>query len=142
MAKVLETYSERIQALEQVKTIAMVGASANPDRPSYEVMAFLINQGYELFPVNPGLDGKKILGREVYSRLADIPEKFDMVDVFRNSAAIEQVIKDIEQIGFIPNLFWMQLGVINEHCASRAVELGMNVVMDHCPMIDLSNGGH
>lgn len=142
MAKVLETHSERIQALEQVKTIALVGASANPDRPSYQVMAFLIDQGYELFPVNPGLGGGKILGREVYAQLSDIPVQFDMVDVFRNSAAVDQVINDIEKLDFSPKLLWMQLGVINERSASRAIQLGINVVMDHCPMIELNEGGH
>lgn len=123
--------------LSTTKTIAMVGASANEVRPSYFVLKYLLERGYRVFPINPGLAGKEILGRTVYARLADIPEPVDMVDVFRNSEAAAAIIDEALALPNRPKTIWMQLSVRNDDAAARAEAAGVQVVMNRCPKIEL-----
>ncbi|TKI07531.1 CoA-binding protein [Martelella alba] len=125
--------------LSSVKTIALVGASEKPARPSYDVMAYLLEQGYHVFPVNPVLAGREVLGQKVYADLADIPVKVDMVDVFRRSEAVYDIAQ--EAIAIDAGVLWMQLGVINEQAAVLAKNVGMQVVMDRCPKIEIKRLG-
>jgi uncharacterized protein len=121
-----------MQLLKQMKTIALVGASNNPSRPSHSVMRFLLEKGFIVIPVNP--IGGEILGQKVYAKLADIPHKIDVVDIFRNSDAALDVVR--EAIPLAPKLIWMQIGVINEAAKALAECHGIAVIMDKCPKIE------
>ncbi len=120
--------------LDSVKTIAMVGASANTSRPSYFAYKYLIEKGYTLIPVNPALVGQEILGQKVYATLADIPVSVDMVDIFRNSDAALEITKQAIAIG--ATVVWMQLMVRNDEAARLAEAAGLKVVMNRCPKIE------
>lgn len=133
------TDAEISDILQSVKTIALVGASDNPARPSYGVMAYLLEQGYQVFPVNPVLEGQSILGQRVYGRLGDIPAKIDMVDVFRKADAVYDLTQ--EAIAIDAGVLWLQLGIINEQAAVLAKNVGMKVVMDSCPKIEIPRLG-
>lgn len=122
--------------LDRVRVIALVGASPRADRPSHEVMAFLLDAGYRVIPVNPAVAGQMILGQTVVAGLRDIGEPVDMVDIFRASEAVPPIVEDAIAIG--ANSVWMQLGVVHEAAAERARAAGLAVVMDRCPKIVLA----
>lgn len=123
--------------LLQTKTIALVGASLNPSRPSYGVMRFLLGRGYKVIPVNPGLAGQEIHGQLVFENLAAISQSFEMVDVFRNSRAVPALIDEILALQARPKYIWMQLGVYDLPSAKRAEAAGIEVVMNRCPAIEI-----
>ena len=135
-----DTYADPYIAaiLAEAKTIAMVGASAATNRPSYFAMKYLLGKGYEVIPVNPTLVEQKIQGRKVYAALADVPGPVDIVDIFRNSAAALDVVREAielkEKLGI--KVIWMQLGVRNDQAAAEAEAAGLNVVMNRCPKIE------
>ena len=122
--------------LDEVKTIAMVGASANNVRPSYFVLKYLLAKDYRVLPVNPGQAGKEILGQRVYGALADIPEALDMVDIFRSSEDAARVVDEALALERRPKIIWMQLGVRNDEAAARAEKAGLRVIMNRCPKIE------
>ncbi len=120
--------------LSTVRTIAMVGASSNWNRPSYFVMKYLQGKGYRVIPVNPGTAGKEQLGETIYASLRDIPVPIDMVDVFRASDRVGPIVDDAIAIG--AKVVWMQLGVRNDEAAARAEAAGIEVIMNRCPKIE------
>jgi len=136
-----EHYSDDLirRVLTQTKTIALVGASANPARPSHGVMRYLQREGYRVIPVNPGLEGQNLNGERVYGRLTDIPEKIDMVDIFRNSAQAGAASDEGVAIG--ARFIWMQLDVRDEAAAKRAEAAGLTVIMNRCPAIEIPRLG-
>lgn len=120
--------------LNDHKTFAIVGASANTVRPSYFVLKYLLEKGYTVYPVNPGMAGQEILGQTVYASLEDIPEPVDVVDIFRNSEAALGITKEAIAIG--AKVVWMQLSVRNDEAAKLAEDAGLKVVMNRCPKIE------
>ena len=122
--------------LEGTRTIAMVGASNNPVRPSFIAFKYLQQRGFQVFPVNPGLVGTSILGVLVSASLADVPVAVDMVDIFRNSAAAGAVVDEALALMPLPKTIWMQLSVRNDEAAARAAAVGLSVIMDRCPKIE------
>ena len=122
--------------LTTTKTLALVGASANPARPSYIVLKYLSERGYKVIPVNPGLAGEKILGLEVVGSLKDIKEPLDMVEIFRNSEAAGPITDEALALEPKPKVIWMQLSVRNDAAAARAEAHGVRVVMNRCPKIE------
>jgi len=124
--------------LNDTKTIAVVGASADPARPSWQVMKFLQSVGYRTIPVNPELAGRALHGERVYSSLSDIPEPFDMVDIFRRSDAVAAIIDETLSLASDhgTRTIWMQLGVHDDAAAARAMAAGIDVVKDHCPKVE------
>ena len=119
--------------LQRTRRVAVVGASARPERPSNQVTAFLVRRGYDVTPVNPGLAGQALHGSAVVGGLADaVP--LDMVDVFRASAEAGAVVDDAIRLG--ARSVWLQLGVIDEAAAARGRAAGLTVVMDRCPAIE------
>ncbi|MDG2533227.1 CoA-binding protein [Sphingomonas sp. HITSZ_GF] len=134
------TRDEDIRALlEGVRTIAMIGASDRPDRPSYGVMAFLQRQGYRVIPVNPQITGEHVHGEFVFRELSQIGEPIDLVDIFRRPQAAGEAVDEAIAAG--AKAVWMQLGVINEAAAARAEAAGLQVVMDRCPAIEIPRLG-
>jgi predicted CoA-binding protein len=122
--------------LNTVKTIAMVGASAKENRPSYFAFKYLLERGYRMIPVNPGQAGHTILGQKIYAKLADIPEPIDMVDIFRASPYALPIVQETLDLKPRPQVIWMQLGVRNDEAAALAEANGMKVVMNRCPKIE------
>jgi predicted CoA-binding protein len=122
--------------LQSVKRIAMVGASANTARPSYFVLKYLSERGFDVRPINPGLAGGEIVGLPVYARLADVPGPIDMVEIFRNSEAASAIVDEALALDPLPRIIWMQLGVRNDAAAERAEAKGVQVVMNRCPKIE------
>jgi O-acetylhomoserine (thiol)-lyase len=122
--------------LAGVRTIAMVGASSQWNRPSYFVMKYLRAKGYRVIPVSPELAGQDLMGERVYGSLREIPEPVDMVDIFRASDHVPPIVDDAIAIG--AKVVWMQLGVRNESAAETANRAGLEVVMNRCPKIEFS----
>ena len=131
--------SDIYDILRSVKTIALVGASSKDDRPSYKVMKFLLEQGYDVIPVNPGMSGQTLLGQQCYASLKDIPVAVDMVDVFRQSDVALEIAK--EAIEIKAKVLWLQIGVINEEAKDLAEDAGLRVVMDRCPKKEIEAHG-
>ena len=121
--------------LREARSIALVGASANPARPSWIVLKYLIDRGYDVTPVNPGLAGQELLGRRVVASLAELPGPVDMVEIFRNSAAAGPLVDEALALTPPPRVIWMQLGVRDDAAAARAEARGLTVVMNRCPNI-------
>jgi predicted CoA-binding protein len=120
--------------LEEVKTIAMVGASMNEMRPSYFAMLYLQGKGFRVIPVNPRYAGQTLLGETVHADLASLPVVPDMVDVFRRSEDASPIVDEAIRIG--AKVVWMQLGVRHDQAAAKAEAAGLKVVMNRCPKIE------
>jgi len=135
----LTTDEEIAELLTETNTIALIGASDRPDRPSYGVMKYLQDQGYRVLPVNPTITGEHVHGEFVWRDLFQIGEQIDLVDIFRNSRDAAEAVDQAIAVG--ASAVWMQLGVINEEAAARAEEAGLKVVMDRCPAIDIPRLG-
>jgi predicted CoA-binding protein len=135
-----DSYSDDYIAgiLGRARAIAMVGASATSNRPSYFAMKYLLGKGYRVIPVNPGLAGQTILGQPVFAALAEVPPPVDIVDIFRSSAAALEVTREAirrkDELGI--EIVWMQLGVRNDEAAAEAEAAGLQVVMNRCPKIE------
>ncbi len=125
--------------LQRVKTIAMVGASSNWNRPSYFVMKYLQSKGFRVIPVNPGTAGQTLLGETIYAKLTDIPDPVDMVDVFRAADALPGIVDEAIAIG--AKVLWSQLGVRHDAAGAKAEAAGLDVIMDRCPKIEFSRFG-
>ena len=123
------------EILEEVKTIALVGASSNPEKDSYKVMKFLLEENYEVYPVNPNEKGNSILGQFCYEDLQSIGFPIDMVEIFRKSEEVLGIAKEAINIG--SKVLWTQLGIIDNEAFKMAKSNGLKVVMDRCPKIEL-----
>ena len=132
------TNAEILKILHSIKTMAMVGASATWNRPSYFAMKYLQEKGYRVIPVNPSRAGGEILGEKVYANLHDIPDQIDMVDIFRSSEDALPIAKETVEVAKDKGIrvLWMQLGVINHEAAKLAQDAGLTVVMNRCPKIE------
>lgn len=129
------------EILTSVRRIALVGASNRPDRPAFYVARFLEERGYEVLPVNPGLAGQTIDGRLVHAALSDIAGPIDMVDVFRNVAAVPGIVDAVLALAATPKVLWLQLGIRDDASAAAAEAAGIKVVMDRCPAIEVPRLG-
>lgn len=127
--------------LTSVRTIAVVGASPNPARPSHGVARFLASRGFRVFAVNPGHAGGAIAGLPCYATLMDVPGPIDMVDVFRSSEFVGHVVHEALSLDPRPKVIWTQLGVRDDAAASDAQAAGLTVVMDRCPAIEMPRLG-
>ena len=123
------------ELLANARTIAMVGASDRPSRPSFGVMRFLQNHGYRVLPVNPQIIGEHVHGEYVWRELSQIGVPIDIVDIFRRPQAAGEAVDEAIRVG--AKAVWMQIGVINEQAAERAEAAGLKVVMDRCPKIEI-----
>ena len=134
------TDDEDIRALlQEARTIALVGASDRPDRPSYGVMKRLQDHGYRVIPVNPQITGEHVHGEFVFREMGQLGDPIDIVDIFRRSDAVGPIVDEAIAIG--AKAVWMQLGVVNEEAAARAEAAGLKVVMNRCPAIELPRLG-
>ncbi len=122
--------------LNAVHTIAIVGASANPFRPSYMAMMYMQQKGYRAIPINPGLAGKEIRGERVFGSISDVDVPIDMVDIFRNAEAAGQITDEALELTPLPQVIWMQLSVTNPEAARKAEDAGLKVVMNRCPKME------
>ena len=124
----------QIKEIFQLKNIAVVGLSKNEEKPSHQVPKYLIEQGYNIIPVNPTVS--EVLGRKCYPSVAAINERIDVVDVFRKSEDIPAVIEDVLKKKDGIKVFWMQLGIYNEEEERKAKENGIDVVYNRCMMVE------
>jgi predicted CoA-binding protein len=136
----MPTYSDDLikSILRSSRYVAMVGASGNENRPSYFAMKYLLDKGFRVRPINPGMAGKKILNQDVYASLKDVPGPIDIVDIFRGAEYAPKIVAEAlaekDRLGF--KVVWMQLGVISEEAAAMAEAAGLTVIMDRCPKIE------
>jgi uncharacterized protein len=135
----IEDDEEIAELLTNARTIAMVGASDRPERPSYGVMKFLQGHGYRVLPVNPTITGEHVHGEYVWRDLSQIGVPIDIVDIFRKSEDAGEAVDEAIRVG--AKAVWMQLGVINREAAERAEAAGLKVVMNRCPKIEISRLG-
>ena len=135
----LETDEEIADLLRNTRTIAMIGASDRPNRPSYAVMRYLQDQGYRVFPVNPQITGEHVHGEFIWRELSQIGEPIDLVDIFRRPEAAGEAVDEAIAAG--AKAVWMQIGVVNEEAAARAEAAGLKVVMDRCPKLEIPRLG-
>ncbi len=135
----LTSDEEIFDLLASTRTIALIGASDRPDRPSNQVMAYLQGRGYRVFPVNPQITGEHVHGEYVWRELAQIGEPIDMVDIFRRPIAAGEAVDEAIAAG--ARSVWLQIGVVNEDAAKRAEGAGLKVVMDRCPKIEIPRLG-
>ena len=134
------TADEDIRALlSEARTIALVGASDRPDRPSYGVMKRLQDHGYRVIPVNPQITGEHVHGEFVFRELGQLGDPIDIVDIFRRSDAVGGIVDEAIAVG--ARAIWMQLGVVNDEAAARAEAAGLKVVMNRCPAIEIPRLG-
>lgn len=131
----LERDDDIRELLANARTIALVGASVRPERDSYDVMRALQRHGYRVIPVNPTITGEHVHGEFIFASLDQIGDPIDIVDIFRNSAAVMPVVDEAIRVG--AKAVWMQLGVVNHEAAERAEAAGLKVVMDRCPKIEI-----
>ncbi len=127
------------EILMNARTVAVVGASDRPSRPSYGIMRFLQDQGYRVLPVNPQITGEHVLGEFVWRELSQIGLPIDIVDIFRRPEAAGDAVEQAIFVG--AKAVWMQIGVINPDAAARAEAAGLKVVMDRCPAIEIRRLG-
>ncbi|WP_170478795.1 CoA-binding protein [Ruegeria arenilitoris] len=134
----MTNYSDEFlkRVLQRTKTIAMVGVSMNPVRPSYYVARYLSLKGYTVIPVNPGHAGKKLFGQTVQGALSDISQPVDMVDIFRRSEAVPPIVDEALACFQHLRTIWMQIGISHPEAADTARERGVDVIMNHCPKIE------
>ncbi len=135
MGAIVNESKQLADILGRTRTIAMVGASPRPDRPSHGVMATLQRAGYRVIPVNPAAAGQTILGETVMAGLRDIAEPVDLVDVFRRAEETPEIARDAVEIG--AKTLWLQLGIVSDEAARVATEGGLDVVMDRCTAIEI-----
>ena len=127
------------EILSNARVVAVLGASPRPHRPSHGVMAFLQSRGYRTIPVNPNAADERILGERCYAALSELPQRADMVDVFRRSSALPDAVEDAIAAG--AKTVWLQLGLFDEAAAARAEAQGLKVVMNRCPAIEIPRLG-
>jgi hypothetical protein len=135
----LSTDAEIAELLQSTRTVALVGASDRPDRPSYGVMQALQRHGYRVLPINPQITGEHVHGEYIWREMAQIGEPIDMVDIFRRSEAVGPVVDEAIAAG--ARSIWMQIGVINEEAAAKAEAAGLKVVMNRCPKVEIARLG-
>ena len=131
----LQSDADIAALLRDTQTIALKIASPKPQRDSNKVLKFLVKQGYEVYPINPGHAGEEIAGRRVYADLSEVPVAIDLVDIFRRSEDVAPIVMKAIELG--ARAIWMQLGIVNEEIAAEAEAAGLKVVMDRCPAIDI-----
>jgi uncharacterized protein len=128
----LDSDTELRDLVSSVRTIAVVGLSPKEHRASYRVARYMQERGYRIIPVNP--NAREVLGEKAYTRLTEVPEQIDLVDVFRRPDVVDEVARDAVEIG--AKAIWLQMGVVNEEAARIAADGGLDVVMDRCLMVD------
>lgn len=125
--------------LQESKTVAVLGAHANPEKPAYYVPEYLDSRNYEIFPVNPVFAGREIFGKTVVSNLSELTTPIDLVDVFRRSEVIPEHLGDILAMKPLPKVVWFQLGIRNDEAAQQLSEAGIEVVQNRCTLADHQN---
>ncbi len=131
--------SEVKDVLITAKTIAVLGVSANPEKPAHYVPQFMLESGYSIVPVNASMVGQTMFGQPVRATLAELEQPIDIVDMFRRSEFLEEHLSDILAMQPLPKLVWLQLGIRNTDFTARLLEAGIEVVQDRCLMADHHN---